>query len=88
MIPPPEWLPELVQCTNCKLHKVRKQVVLPDGPYDAKYLLLGEAPGNTEDEGGRPFIGAAGDNLNLLLGQAGISRDEVLIVNRDRKSVV
>jgi uracil-DNA glycosylase family 4 len=51
------------------------------GPSSAKVILVGEAPGYQEDKEGIPFVGAAGKNLNALLDEAGLRRDEVYITN-------
>lgn len=70
-------------CKGCELAKTRNNVVFSDGnPSTAKIVLIGEAPGEMEDETGRPFVGRAGQLLNDFLAQAGISRDEdVYIIN-------
>jgi DNA polymerase len=44
-------------------------------------MFVGEGPGENEDKQGRPFVGAAGQLLNKLLGQAGIAREDVFITN-------
>lgn len=51
------------------------------GPPNAKMFLVGEAPGEKEEETGLPFQGNAGKTLNILLAQAGISRNSCLIKN-------
>lgn len=48
---------------------------------DNAIVFIGEAPGRSEEEAGMPFVGAAGKNLNLLLAEAAISRNEVFITN-------
>lgn len=70
-------------CMACELGKTRNNIVFSDGnPSTAKIVLIGEAPGETEDETGKPFVGRAGQLLNDFLAQAGISRDEdVYIIN-------
>ncbi len=70
-------------CTACALGKTRNNIVFSDGnPSTAKIVLIGEAPGEMEDETGRPFVGRAGQLLNDFLAEAGISRDEdVYIIN-------
>lgn len=70
-------------CNACALASTRNNVVFGDGnPSTAKIVLIGEAPGEMEDETGRPFVGRAGQLLNEFLAQAGISRDEdVYIIN-------
>ena len=70
-------------CTACALGKTRNNIVFSDGnPSTAKIVLIGEAPGEMEDETGRPFVGRAGQLLNDFLAEAGISREEdVYIIN-------
>ena len=70
-------------CNGCALASTRNNVVFGDGnPSTAKIVLIGEAPGEMEDETGRPFVGRAGQLLNEFLSEAGISRDEdVYIIN-------
>lgn len=51
------------------------------GDPDARLMLVGEAPGRNEDLQGVPFVGAAGQLLDELLGGIGIVRDEVYIAN-------
>lgn len=68
-------------CTGCALAKSRNNVVFSDGnPSTARIVLIGEAPGEMEDECGRPFVGRAGQLLNEFLAEAGISRDEDLYI--------
>jgi DNA polymerase-1 len=55
------------------------------GPVGAKIFLVGEAPGEEEDKYGKPFIGTAGQKLDKLLGEAGLSRHECLIGNVARE---
>ena len=52
-----------------------------EGDPDAEVVLVGEAPGATEDKHGRPFIGGAGRMLDRLLDDAGLVRDDVFITN-------
>src|SRR5215204_6189760 len=54
-------------CPLCKLAKTRKNAVPGEGQLSAKIMFIGEAPGRSEDEEGRPFVGAAGRILNDLL---------------------
>lgn len=70
-------------CMACELGKTRSNIVFSDGnPSTAKIVLIGEAPGEMEDETGRPFVGRAGQLLNDFLAQAGISReDDVYVIN-------
>ena len=69
-------------CTSCRLSEGRTQVVFSDGPANARLMVVGEAPGANEDETGIPFVGAAGQYLDLLLASVGLSRkDSVYIAN-------
>lgn len=69
-------------CTRCGLSKGRTRVVFSDGPPDARLMVVGEAPGANEDASGVPFVGMAGQFLDLLLATVGLSRkDSVYIAN-------
>jgi DNA polymerase len=63
-------------CTRCSLADTRKHVVFSDGVPNPRVLVVGEAPGQNEDEAGVPFVGAAGRFLDLLLATVGLSRTE------------
>jgi len=52
-----------------------------EGPAPAEVMIVGEAPGASEDKQGRPFVGRAGRLLDQLLETAGLSRQEVFITN-------
>lgn len=66
-------------CTACRLHEHRTKVVFGDGPQDAEVVVVGDAPGRTEDLLGKPFVGSAGNLLDNLLGEAGLERDQVYV---------
>jgi uracil-DNA glycosylase len=51
------------------------------GPQNARIVIVGEAPGQVEDQQGEPFVGAAGKLLDQLLRGIGLSRNEVFITN-------
>lgn len=55
--------------------------VPPDGPIPARIMLVGEAPGETEEEKLIPFVGASGMELNRILHEAGIMRSECYVTN-------
>jgi DNA polymerase len=52
-----------------------------EGNPDAAVMLVGEAPGGTEDKEGRPFVGRAGKLLDEVLAEAGLEREDVYITN-------
>jgi DNA polymerase len=52
-----------------------------EGSATARVVLVGEAPGASEDKTGRPFVGRAGKLLDLLLAEAGLRREDVFITN-------
>src|SRR3954451_7347831 len=52
-----------------------------EGDEDADVMVVGEAPGASEDKQGRPFVGRAGKLLDQLLSEAGLARDAVFITN-------
>ena len=68
-------------CTKCELCMTRNHVVFGEGNPHARVMLIGEAPGANEDLQGKPFVGAAGKNLDGILSRAGINRDEIYIAN-------
>lgn len=68
-------------CTECSLHKKRQNTVPGTGPATARIVLVGEAPGQHEDEEGKPFVGASGGLLDLFMKKAGIHRNEVFVTN-------
>lgn len=72
---------EVRSCPLCKLARTRKNAVPGEGQLAAKIMFIGEAPGRSEDEKGRPFVGAAGRILNNLLDKVGIERSQVFITN-------
>lgn len=68
-------------CTKCRLYKNRKNAVPGEGNYNAKIMFIGEAPGKTEDQTGRPFVGRAGKILDNLLEKNNIDRKKVFITS-------
>ena len=69
------------RCTNCSLHSCATQTVFGEGPVDARLMLVGEQPGDTEDLRGRPFVGPAGNLLNQALTEAGLAREDLYVTN-------
>jgi uracil-DNA glycosylase len=68
-------------CTKCKLCEARTNTVPGEGPADARLVVVGEGPGRTEDETGRPFVGKAGELLTKILSAIELPREQVFICN-------
>jgi DNA polymerase len=68
-------------CVRCPLHQTRTTVVFGAGNADAELMFVGEAPGANEDKQGLPFVGQAGKLLDKLLGEIGMDRRQVFVVN-------
>ncbi|MFB6146515.1 MAG: uracil-DNA glycosylase family protein [Halobacteriaceae archaeon] len=75
-------VPSAAGCERCAaLVDARSQVVDGTGRPDADLAFVGEAPGQSEDEQGEPFVGRSGDVLDDALADAGLTRDAVWITN-------
>jgi DNA polymerase len=72
---------EVSACTKCALHETRTKAVFGAGNADADLMFVGEAPGAEEDRQGLPFVGRAGQLLNQMLEEIGLSREDVFICN-------
>jgi DNA polymerase len=69
-------------CTGCGLHASRNKTVPGEGNADRPdVMFIGEGPGADEDAQGRPFVGAAGQLLDKMIGAMGYRRDQVFIAN-------
>ena len=68
-------------CTECSLAEGRTNVVFGAGSAAAEVLIVGEAPGQKEDELGIPFVGRSGELLDKLLGEIDLRREDVYIAN-------
>ena len=68
-------------CTKCPLYSTATNPVPGEGNPHAKLMCVGEAPGATEDETGRPFVGAAGQLLTKILAAIDLPREQVFICN-------
>jgi uracil-DNA glycosylase family 4 len=68
-------------CTRCDLARTRKTVVFGEGNPVADIVFVGEAPGEEEDNQGRPFVGRAGKLLDTLIEGIGVKRSDVYICN-------
>ncbi len=73
---------QAIGCHLCELSKTRKKVVFGEGNPHAAIMFVGEGPGATEDDSGRPFVGRAGELLtNMIEKVLFIPRSEVYITN-------
>jgi uracil-DNA glycosylase family 4 len=72
---------EVRACRRCGLHRGRRQAVPGEGAAPARLMLIGEGPGQQEDEAGRPFVGAAGQLLDRMLAAIRLDRSDVYIAN-------
>ncbi len=72
---------QISSCKKCPLSNTRLNAVPGEGPGRPRVMLIGEAPGRNEDEQGKPFCGAAGKKLDLLLESAGLQRKDVFITS-------
>ncbi|HSC48171.1 MAG TPA: uracil-DNA glycosylase [Gammaproteobacteria bacterium] len=68
-------------CTACGLRAGCTQTVFGVGDREARWLVIGEAPGADEDRQGEPFVGRAGQLLNSMLTAIGLKREQVYIAN-------
>jgi len=71
----------LGECTRCKLHPHRTQIVFGVGRAQADLVFVGEAPGADEDAQGEPFVGRAGQLLTRMIEAIDLRREEVYICN-------
>lgn len=67
-------------CPRCDLAATRINVVYGAGNPEARIMLIGEGPGQNEDETGLPFVGRAGKLLDKILASVGLNRDEDLYI--------
>lgn len=68
-------------CHGCPLYREATQAVFGAGSPDARVMLIGEVPGDSEDLAGEPFVGPAGRLLDDALAEAGIERRDVYVTN-------
>ncbi|MCC6444464.1 MAG: uracil-DNA glycosylase [Armatimonadetes bacterium] len=72
---------EALICPHCPLAQTRTHVVFGDGNPNTPLVLVGEGPGENEDETGVPFVGRAGVLLEQALKENGITRKHIYITN-------
>lgn len=84
-VPASHDLQELSQasqgCQGCELYREGTQTVFGEGRRSARFVLIGEQPGDEEDRTGHPFVGAAGRLLDQALAEAGIDRADCYVTN-------
>ena len=66
---------------NCELKSHAKQLIFSDGISESPIMIVGEGPGQKEDEIGKPFVGDAGMLLNKMLKAINIDRKNIYITN-------
>ena len=72
---------EIEKIENCELKKNASKIVFSDGNNRSKIMIVGEGPGQKEDQEGKPFVGDAGLLLNKMLKSINIERKKVYITN-------
>ena len=72
---------EIDSIEDCKLKKNASKMVFADGDTQSSIMIVGEGPGQKEDELGKPFVGDAGNLLNRMLNAIKIERKKVYITN-------
>jgi len=71
----------IAACRKCGLCDTRTNTVPGEGLATARLVAVGEGPGRTEDETGRPFVGRAGELLTKILAAIDLPREQVFICN-------
>ena len=66
---------------NCELKNNAEKMVFSDGNINSQIMIVGEGPGEKEDEIGKPFVGDAGNLLNKMLSAININRESIYITN-------
>lgn len=72
---------EIKVCTKCDLCKTALKPVYGEGNINSEIVIIGEAPGATEDKIGKPFVGRAGKLLDTLLESINLNRNDIWIGN-------
>ena len=68
-------------CRQCPIGLLDNHAVMGEGPQDAPLMIVGEQPGDQEDQIGRPFVGPAGQLLDRHLERVGIDRKAAYVTN-------
>ena len=72
---------KILNIADCELKKNSTQIVFGDGDPQSPIMIIGEGPGQKEDEMGKPFVGDAGALLNKMLEAINIKRPKIYITN-------
>jgi uracil-DNA glycosylase len=72
---------DIGDCTRCRLHKARTNIVFGVGNPKAELVFVGEGPGHDEDMQGEPFVGRAGKLLTQMIEAMSLRREDVYICN-------
>tara|TARA_Y100001970_G_scaffold286310_1_gene408153 strand:+ start:2538 stop:3242 length:705 start_codon:yes stop_codon:yes gene_type:complete len=72
---------QILKISDCELKKHAKNLVFNDGDPQSQIMIVGEGPGQKEDQMGRPFVGDAGMLLNRMLEAINVKRAKVYITN-------
>ena len=72
---------KILEIQDCNLKKNASKIVFSDGNIKSHIMIIGEGPGQKEDELGKPFIGDAGNLLNKMLKAINIKREKIYITN-------
>ena len=72
---------EINEIKECELKKNSNNLVFSDGDFNSPVMIVGEGPGQREDELGKPFVGEAGILLNKMLNAINIHRNKIYITN-------
>ncbi len=76
-----ELAADVARCEKCALCRARRNTVPGEGDPGARLMCVGEGPGETEDQTGRPFVGRAGELLTAMLAAIELPRESVFIAN-------
>jgi uracil-DNA glycosylase len=76
-----ELINECARCEKCGLGRTRTNIVIERGSRNAPVMMIGEGPGEQEDLQGKPFVGAAGRLLDLLLSALRFREEDYYICN-------
>ena len=77
----PQLQSAVAACTSCGLSQFRQQAILGDGLVSANWMIVGDAPGEEEDQNGQSFAGLAGQLLDNMLKALSLTRGDVYLTH-------